>query len=81
MANIYMIRLHKADQREHLFHLSDLHLLVLMIHRAVCKPCGHCCRFFFRFHTRHRVSCSLHTLNSVLCYPLSQLSFLTRARL
>lgn len=57
------------------FVLSDLHLLVLIIHRAVCKPCGHCCRFFFRFHTRNRVSCWLHTLNSVLNYPQSQLSF------
>ncbi len=28
--------------------LSDLHLLVLMIHRAVCKPCGHWLSFLFQ---------------------------------
>ncbi|MFS1491712.1 hypothetical protein [Vibrio splendidus] len=48
VANIYMIRLHKADQREHLPRLSDLHLLVLKIHRAVCKPCGPLLSFLFQ---------------------------------
>lgn len=43
-----MIRLHKADQREHLPRLSDLHLLVLKIHRAVCKPCGPLLSFLFQ---------------------------------